>query len=507
MNTGSASWRRLPRERLLLALIATAVALTLGVTIGVFGATSTAAVIGALVTLELSAVLVAWRQNEVIAVAIIVISLLIDWYQLLPLPVYFPAVATVLALALISIMLLARLPEHPWVPIPLLPLWGLLLIFTAFPIMRSVSTLEGIRYYVTVICNSFLLYIIGLQVARDGAHLRKLLSMVAGFGTLIAIHTIIAAQTGIFLLESSHWNSFLISVSDFTLTGSQDIRAGSFLVNPDLNGAFLALMVFLPAGLLMDATSTLAKILYLAETGLILLALLFTYSTAAWIAVGGGLIAFVLLVRRGRYRFYLLAFIGAAIAGILFVFPTQVQLLTQHSTTPHDFILRVGAWETGIQVIRAHPLTGIGLGYHTYMQRAEPYRVPLQPRPFSHPHNSFLELAAMAGLPALLVFLLIVGSAGWLALRNYRGADRRYRALLGGAITAIVVLSINSLAINGWTAPPLVPAAWLILGAIASPALAQTLRSFETIASTSSKPMPAWQPEMEEVLLTGKVQI
>ena len=298
--------------------------------------------------------------------------------------------------------------------------------------------------------------------------------MLSVFGTLIAIHTIIAAQTGVFLLKTQRLDIYLASKSDFTLIGSQTSRVGSFLLNPDANSTFLAIIVFITLGLFMESSSRLAKFIYLSELILVLIALLFTYSTSSWVAVAGGMLVFMVLVGNIRDSFLLIVIsCTTVIIGIL-GFPLQLSLFIQHATEPSEAMVRLGAWETAIRVINAYPLSGIGLGtISNYIIRAEPYRVPAQYIPLAHPHNSYLELAAMAGIPALIVFLTIVGHLFWLALRNWRMAERKYRPLLGGAITALIVLSINSLAINGWTLSPLVVVAWLIFGVISSAALTQ----------------------------------
>jgi O-antigen ligase len=154
-------------------------------------------------------------------------------------------------------------------------------------------------------------------------------------------------------------------------------------------------------------------------------------------------------------------------------FPSQVNLLLQHATDPSELTVRSGIWETGIRVIQAFPLTGVGLGHLAYLERSVPYQIV----PVDHPHNSYLEWGAMAGLPVLLVFLALLAFALWQALRNWVRADARTRTLLGAGIAAITALSINSWSIDGWTLPPLAATGWMILGIISSPLLRKSLDS------------------------------
>lgn len=199
------------------------------------------------------------------------------------------------------------------------------------------------------------------------------------------------------------------------------------------------------------------------------IALLFTYSIGAWIGALVGIIAFILFVGSNYYRLLILVLLIIVGGIVAIIFPTELTLLFQHATNPIEVSLRSGAWQTAINIIKAFPLTGIGLSLTNYLQRAEPYRDPAQYRPLAHPHNSYLEWGAMAGLPVLIVFLALLLLALWQAWRNWIQVDRSTRSLLGAGIASVIALSINSWSINGWTLPPLAAIGWLLLGAIGSP--------------------------------------
>lgn len=223
--------------------------------------------------------------------------------------------------------------------------------------------------------------------------------------------------------------------------------------------------------------------LYLAEMLVILPALLFTYSNGAWVAVLTGTLVFAIFMGRARYRILLLALMGALAVLGLTLFAGQVAVQLQHAAGPDELSLRLGAWQTALRVIEAFPLLGVGLGYQAYLLRANPYRVPAQIVPLSHPHDSYLEWGAMAGVPVMLIFLALLAAAYYFAIRNWRlaggigrmgakgGMGAINRPLLGGGIAALTALSIGSISINGWTLPPLAAFGWLIAGMIGSPLL------------------------------------
>ncbi len=447
-------------------LIAMLIALLFG---GVLGTLDTS-LSGFIVTAIFLAVVVAMRQHELAATVVIVVHLYVDWYLGLL------VVAQGVALVLLLIFFLARSPQYPWTSPPILWLWALFLGLAIFPAIRgAITRYDAAFYYPNIILGALIMFWLGAVIARNVASIRRFFKILAAVGAFLAVLTIIQATTGTLLFGSSRFDEFLASTANFALvTGSSVSRIGLFFVNPDWNGTFFATILFVPLGLFVESSSMLGKTLYLAEALLILLALLFTYSSGAWIAVLVGFAAFVLLVGRTRYRVLLLLLPAViAVVGILF-FPTQVDLQLQHTARPVELSLRVGAWQTGINVIKAFPLTGIGLGLQAYFQRAEPYRVPAQYLSLAHPHNSYIELGAMGGLPVLTVFLVLFLFALWQALRNRVLFDRNTRSLFAGGIAAIVALSANSLSINGWTLPPLAAIGWIILGALSSPLLAKS---------------------------------
>jgi hypothetical protein len=435
---------------------------------------------------------VALGQEELTAITIVAVTLVIDWYQILGTPLHFPVVGVVMAAGVVVMMFLQQSAERRWVSVPNVGLWLLLLILAVVPMARGISLTEGVTYYLQVFLSPLLMATLGASIARDPGRIRRLFSLLSGLAGLLAAHTIIIALTGTFLLDTPRQSAYLSSVSDFGLVGSAATRVGSLLGNPDWNGAFLAMMAFFPIGLFIHNGSRLARLLYLGEAALILVALLFTFSTAAWIAVCAGLVALVVLLGGSRYRAYALVVIVATLAVIVVAFPAQLRLLAKHASSQSGLSLRVGAWETGIRVIASHPLFGIGLGLNTYLQRAEPYRVALQYRALAHPHNAYLELGALGGVPVLALFVVILASSLRLAVVNYRRVERHYQPLLAGALAALVVLSVNSFAINGWTLAPLAAIGWLVLGALSSTALLTAQDAETTVQLPRSGAENSW---------------
>ncbi len=443
----------------------------------------TALLAGMALALYALAILISKAHAAAIAVLCVAVGVLVDWYSILPLPTGIPQPywAPLIALAFISYCFITQLQQGAWIAPPYLRLWILFMLLAVPAIPLGIPLFGSLAYYVAIIVTPLVMFELGALVATDPAQVQKLLSYVAGFGSLVALHTIIQARTGVFLLQTGTMRDILDAASDFTLTsanGVQAARAASFLMNPDADGMFLAAVALLPIGLLASTRSALARVVYAMEAMLCLLALLFTYSVAAILATAVGLLALLVLVDANRFRLGLVACICAAVGVISMALPSDVALILNHGTTQGTILLRIGVWQTAIRVIEAHPLTGLGLGHDTYWILADAYRVTLQSAQEPSPHDSYLELAALAGIPVLLVFLALLGALFRLAYKNYRRLERPYRPLLATILAVTVLVTFNSLdGADSWTARPIAWMAWILLGAAASPVLTRFLTS------------------------------
>ena len=106
---------------------------------------------------------------------------------------------------------------------------------------------------------------------------------------------------------------------------------------------------------------------------------------------------------------------------------------------------------TGLRMIRAHPLVGIGLDetkYHflDYLPPDAPH--PLPPGYYQHLHNIYLQYAAERGIPTMLAMVWLLG----LVVRDFWGGLRRLpagrsveRFLLHGGIAGVIGIMVSGL--------------------------------------------------------------
>jgi O-antigen ligase len=406
------------------------------------------------------------RQYELAAVIVVAIKLYVDWYLNLTF------MAPTLALGLLLIFFLGRSPQYPWAAPRVLWLWVLFLLLTILETNRAPSILYGVQYYVDNIFSALVMFWLGIVVARDIVHVRNFFQLLSVFGALIALHTIIEAVTGTFLFESSRSAADVAATSYLGASARAVHRATSFFMYTNSDGAFLALMFFIPLALFFMTRLSIAwKVLFIIEMILTLMAMVFTYSTGAWSSLLLGFVVFIVLVGRMRYRIQLVALFLIVVAIAVVAFPEQFSLLLQHSSDPGELALRQAVWLTALRVIEAYPLTGLGIGRDVYLQGYQPFRVSGEYDVVNHPHDSYLEFTALGGIPVGIMFIALLVVAFWLSWRNWQHMKVEYRPLLAGGIAAAIALCWYSLSDAGWTVGPLLTVAWIILGTVSSPLL------------------------------------
>lgn len=406
-------------------------------------------------------------QEVVLAGAIPVVVIFIDHYQLAGLPLRMPIVAASLAAAMLAALFVVQSEARPWRRIAALWFWSALLVITGLAVPRAPLAQTSV-YYATEFLGPFILFTLGTQVARNSRSLTYLIAIVSGVAVFIALHSIVQSTTGVFLFATPRLVDYLGAKYGFHLAGFNVNRAGSFLENPDWNGAYLAFSFFPLMGLFLAAKRQAWRVCAGVGAVLVLIGLLFTFTTTSWLALGVGVIILFWRVIPRQHVKRALITLGVVTLGFAIVFGYQLRLLFIHSTSTQEATLRLGVWETALRVIVAHPLLGIGMSQAKYVVVAQAYRVPWQTSAVGHPHNSYLELAAFAGIPTLLAFLALLVTVLRRVAGNWRRAAPSVQPLIGSVFTALIVLSVNSIAINGWTLPALAAIAWLLAGAVSS---------------------------------------
>ncbi len=156
-------------------------------------------------------------------------------------------------------------------------------------------------------------------------------------------------------------------------------------------------------------------------------------------------IAVALIGYAQRRAFVPILGIGAALAAGLAVL-TQVSARFANilDFTSGTSFLRLRLWESAIEIIRNHPVFGIGLDQFLYYYSGEYVRPDaIWDLNLSHPHNFLLDFWTRLGIAGLIIFLLLQ-FAFWryalVALGRLRNKDRDGFAIMLGLMGSMAAL-------------------------------------------------------------------
>jgi O-antigen ligase len=223
------------------------------------------------------------------------------------------------------------------------------------------------------------------------------------------------------------------------------------------------------------------------------LAILFTYSRSALVALGAGIVWLMVIDRR---RIPLLAAAGVVtvLAGFTFVqsspsnlFRVQEGLRAKEKIAEYNVETRLGAWEAAINLAIEHPIVGIGPGNFTY-HYGRITDTPPGAEPLGVVHNAYLDIAAELGLGGLMLFVAyLVLSFGRLTTAHREGSGLPgYASALQ---VSLVIAATGALTLSEQYAAPF----WLIGGLATALWFEKRLPDVKPV-SAAFRGRPSWGP-------------
>ncbi len=196
-------------------------------------------------------------------------------------------------------------------------------------------------------------------------------------------------------------------------------------------------------------------------SGLLLAALLMSWSRGAWMGFGAAVLAMLFAWPR-RARVGAMLVIGGLLAGTLALrlglLPgaiatrlTDFGEFTQSfdvrgvdiNTANYAVLERLAHWQTASEMARYHPLLGIGFG--NYEPVYPGYALMNWPYPLGHAHNIYLNLLAETGIIGLVAYLVLWVSVLWHSWRATRVSNLWRRSLAIGLLGTWVHLSVHQI--------------------------------------------------------------
>jgi O-antigen ligase len=189
------------------------------------------------------------------------------------------------------------------------------------------------------------------------------------------------------------------------------------------------------------------------------LGLLLTFSTGGWLGGIAAALVVIAVLGHGRLasRFGAVALTamvvvsGLAIVGRL---PERLNPLRQTGG------FRLDLWLSSLQMVRDHPLLGVGLDNFVYLYQQIYLREGAAAEPtLSHPHNWVLNFWLSLGLLGLVAF-------AWLLVRFWRSARSQRTWVVAGALGAMADMLVHGFIDNSYFLVDLAFIFWLCLALV-----------------------------------------
>jgi O-antigen ligase len=264
-------------------------------------------------------------------------------------------------------------------------------------------------------------------------------------GTVIAsVYTLIHHSTYNFGEKEGHWVMY------------------PFFKDHTIYGAIIALVLPWSVGLFfLKKTNPLEKVGLVTIVVIILVALFFSYTRAAWLSVIGAIFVWLLIYFRVKLSY--LITIGAFSLSLVFVFWDQIQMELERNDEVHtteEFgtrlqsaanvstdasnLERINRWACAIEMFKERPLLGFGPGTYQfeYAQFQEPENLTIISTNFGdmgNAHSEYLGALSETGIIGLLSFLALV------VIIFYKGITLFYKSIGDRAQQAVVLSSILGL--------------------------------------------------------------
>jgi putative inorganic carbon (hco3(-)) transporter len=337
---------------------------------------------------------------------------------------------TLMGLAFAALLLSRQKPRVPRIWLPLL----LFVLGTLIAVACSADWIAGLvqvrKFYV------FLILILVYTVMRDLKWLRWLVFTAGALASISGVFGLVQFVLKLQAADQSGSNFYLYYVGS---------RITGFMSHWNtFSGLEMITLLMICAYVLFGGGTQERLWPWVSFAIPTALAILLAETRAVWIGLGvGG--AYLLWAWRPRA----LALAPVVVVLAIFASPPIIRERITSIVRPKDVdsnSFRIVTWRTGLQMIAAHPIVGLGPeAPRIHFNEWVPVDIP-RPLPvgsYIHLHNLYLEYAAERGIPTLLFLLWALLQIVWEFRRGMKSIprardDRRF--LLNGAIAVVLAV-------------------------------------------------------------------
>ncbi|MEO8612073.1 MAG: O-antigen ligase family protein [Chloroflexota bacterium] len=220
-------------------------------------------------------------------------------------------------------------------------------------------------------------------------------------------------------------------------------RLASVYGSPNNVGLFLGRCIPFALAFLFAPIDRLRRIAAAVSLGVMGLAIILSQSVGAiFVGVPAAMIAVLLVYGGKRARWILFGLVIIAVVGFLFSLQSArfARVLDFDSGTN---FFRIRVWQSALNIIHDHPITGLGLDQFLYAFRGH-YILPdaWQEPNLSHPHNIILDFWVRLGIFGVGL-LLVIQFAFWKAMRGAIRIYQKHDPLLYAVVVGLIGSMIN----------------------------------------------------------------
>jgi len=216
------------------------------------------------------------------------------------------------------------------------------------------------------------------------------------------------------------------------IAGETRMRAFGFFPDPHNFAFFVNLCLFASLGYFFSQKK-IGKIWVGVSLGLMLLAVGLSFSRGAYFGTIAGLLFFAIVYLKRAKALGKAFVVSGVIIIFLFVFNSGAisqRIASSFNTKEGSNVERLKNWGQAVEIVRDHPLVGVGLGNYSHAVDAT-----VQDRSSIYAHNLFLDIAAETGILNAAVFLFLILFSIW---RNLKSRDMLGLGLAAGLVGFLV---------------------------------------------------------------------
>lgn len=328
-------------------------------------------------------------------------------------------------------------------------------VFLGLNVLATVSSVlphGSLRDLSIVIASGGVLFaVVNLGDRRDWYGLLASFVAVATLVAALGLYQYAAGRA----VTSSHW---------FDAKTNPDLtaRVYSTFGNPNILAEYLVLVIPAVVGLFWSERNGPKQLLFAAMAGITGLCLVLTFSRGAWLGMAVAALVFVAIMEA---RVLWLVPVGAV--GGYFLLPPVIhaRLASIVNLSDASNAYRLNIWIATVRMIKDYWVTGVGLGYRSFMWVYQEYK--LRGQIAWHSHNQYLEQFSELGIIGLALFvwlMLRVAAAGGSALRRSPHADRRLRSVAAGGVASVAGILFYGFFENIFYLPTVIVTFWVVAG-------------------------------------------